>query len=138
MLSLTYLSSATSLMSSQQLVDMLDSFRPRNTERGLTGMLLYSGGNIIQTLEGPPDAVLSTYAAIAADARHTGLIEVFRDPVEERSFPDWSMGFRNIRDIDVDDVTGFNDFLQRPAGADGPGPRHVRTMLRVFKEHNRE
>ncbi len=138
MLSITYLSSATSLMSPDQLVDMLHAIRPRNAERGVTGMLLYSGGNIIQTLEGPDDAVLATYGAITADPRHKGLIEIFRDPVEERSFPDWSMGFSNLRGVDADAVEGFNGFLQNATGDDGPGPENVLTMLRVFREHNRD
>ncbi|MDO9455385.1 BLUF domain-containing protein [Nocardioides sp.] len=135
MLSITYLSSATRLMSLDQLVAMLTRFRARNVERELTGLLLYSGGNIVQTIEGPDDAVLTTYAAIAADRRHRGIIEVFRDQVDGRSFPDWSMGFRNLGDpVDLD---GFNDFLHA-ATADPPhGQDHVRVMLRVFKRTNR-
>ncbi|WP_244928100.1 BLUF domain-containing protein [Nocardioides sp. W7] len=134
MLSLTYLSSATRLMSATQLVELMAAVRPRNVELGLTGLLLYSGGNIIQTLEGPDDAVDRVYGAIRTDPRHTGLIEVLRDPVTERAFPDWSMGFT---DVDLDDVDGFNGFLQLPADHAAPGHRHVRTMLRVFKEVNR-
>ena len=48
--SLTYVSTATTLMSVPELVAMLEEIRPRNRDRGLTGMLLYSGGNIIQVL----------------------------------------------------------------------------------------
>jgi hypothetical protein len=137
MLSLTYLSSATRLLTPGELTTMLVSWRPRNHERQLTGLLLYSSGNIIQTLEGPDDAVERTFATIEADPRHTGVIEVLREPLDERAFPDWSMGFNDISDADLDDVEGFNDFLRLPVDRAGPGQRHVQTMLGVFKRFNR-
>lgn len=137
MLSLTYLSSATHLMSPAQLVEMLEAIRPRNVERGLTGLLLYSGGNIIQTLEGPDETVLATYDAIRVDRRHSGILEVLRDPIDERAFPDWSMGFTDLSGVDVAELDGFNDYLQLPTDRPGVGERQVETMLRVFKQHNR-
>ena len=125
-------------MSSDQLVGMLNVIRPRNTERGLTGLLLYSGGNIIQTLEGPDDIVASTYAAIEADPRHSDVTEAFRFAIDERSFPDWSMGFTNVRDVDTSGIEGFNRFLQASTDDVGISQRHIRTMVRVFKQHNPE
>lgn len=137
MLSLTYLSSATKLLTGDQLAELLVAWRPRNAARDLTGMLLYSGGNIIQTLEGPDEAVVTTFETIESDPRHTGVIEVLRDPLDARSFPDWSMGFNDISGIDTADLDGFNDFLQQPAGDGAPGTRQVSTMLSVFKRYNR-
>lgn len=136
MLSLTYLSSAAQLLSAAELAEMLVAWRPRNHDRQLTGLLLYSSGNIIQTLEGPEEEVTRTFAGIEADPRHTGVIEVLHDPIEERAFPDWSMGFNDISGIDTDDVEGFNNYLQLPSDQAGPGQRHVQTMLEVFKRYN--
>ncbi|WP_167736683.1 BLUF domain-containing protein [Nocardioides sp. 1609] len=136
-LSLTYLSSATKLLTGDQLAELLVAWRVSNAQEGLTGMLFYSGGNIIQTLEGPDEAVVATFETIEADPRHTGIIEVLRDPLDQRSFPDWSMGFNDITGIAVDHLDGFNDFLQLPPGDDAPGTQHVSTMLSVFKRYNR-
>jgi hypothetical protein len=137
MLSITYLSSATELMTPRQLSEMLEAIRPRNTARGLTGLLLYSGGNIIQTLEGPDEVVLDTYAAIETDPRHSGIVEVLRDPIDARAFPDWSMGFSDVSGVDLDDLDGFNNFLQDSNGSAAQSQRRVQTMLRVFKKFNR-
>ena len=57
LLTLTYTSSATDLMDVVALVELIEQIRPKNERLGLTGLLLYSGGNVIQTLEGTPEAV---------------------------------------------------------------------------------
>lgn len=138
MLSLTYVSSATDLLEPEQLADLLVQVRPRNEERDLTGLLLYSRGNIIQVLEGPADAVESTFAEIERDPRHRGLLVLLREPIEERAFPDWSMGFRDLGDLDPAAIEGYNDFLRAPAaeGLAEQGPAAYQ-LLRTFGDSMR-
>ena len=104
MLSLTYVSSTKELLSVPELVELLESVRPKNDELELTGMLLYSGGNVIQTLEGPDEAVLRVFASIEDDPRHTGIRVLKREQVETRTYPRWSMGFRNLSERETHDV----------------------------------
>lgn len=138
MLSLTYVSSATQVLEQDDLVALLETFRPRNEERGLTGLLLYSGGNIIQTLEGPDDVVDATFAAIERDTRHTGVLRMLREPITERAFPDWSMGFRAIGGADLQGVAGYSDFLRRPFGRDlGDSTPAAYRLLEVFRDSMR-
>ncbi|GAA1154816.1 BLUF domain-containing protein [Nocardioides aquiterrae] len=138
MISLTYVSSATDLLDTTGLVDLLVDVRPRNEERGVTGMLLYSGGNIIQNLEGPDDVVDATFASIERDPRHRGVLVVLREEVEERGFPDWSMGFRELGGADLQGVSGFTDFLRRPVGSGlGDSSRAAYRLLELFRENMR-
>jgi hypothetical protein len=138
MLSLTYVSSASRMLDAGSLVDLLVDIRPRNEELGLTGMLLYSGGNIIQTLEGPEDVVEDTFATIGRDPRHRGVLVLLRDRVQERAFPDWSMGFRELGAADLDGVSGYNDFLRRPAGRGlGDSGHAAYRLLELFRENMR-
>ncbi len=138
MLSLTYVSSATGLLDVPALVDLLTTVRRRNEELGLTGMLLYSGGNIIQNLEGPADVVDATYAAIERDPRHRGVLLVLREPIEERGFPDWSMGFREVGDSEIQGVDGFSDFMRRPLGEGlGDSTRAACRLLELFRDNMR-
>lgn len=135
LLSLTYVSSATELLAVPELLDLLATIRPKNEALGLSGLLLYSGGNVIQVLEGPEDAVESTFAAIADDPRHRDVIVMLRDPIQERAFPDWSMGFRNVSPADVQGTEGLNTFLQEPLAAefeDRAEPAFY--LLQLFKE----
>jgi hypothetical protein len=116
--SLTYVSSATELLSVPQLVEMLEEIRPKNDHLALTGMLLYSGGNIIQALEGPDAAVESIFSSIESDPRHTEVKVLHRGSVDGRAFEDWSMGFRNVSEREVRAIDGYDDFLRRPVAQD--------------------
>ena len=85
LVSLTYTSTATRLMSVAQLVELIEQIRPKNERLGLTGLLLYSGGNVIQTLEGGPEAVDAVFDAIADDPRHGDVRVVDRRAIVERA-----------------------------------------------------
>jgi predicted sulfurtransferase len=104
LLSITYVSSTKELLSVQELVELLEAIRPKNDELELTGMLLYSGGNVIQTIEGPEESVDKVFASIQADSRHTGIKVLQRQQVETRAFPQWSMAFRNLSERETHDV----------------------------------
>lgn len=70
---LIYVSSLVSLDMESELGKILESSVRHNLENGITGMLLYSGGNFIQVLEGDQDKVGETYERILADPRHISL-----------------------------------------------------------------
>ena len=120
------------------LVEMLESIRPKNDDLELTGMLLYSGGSVIQTLEGPEASVESVFASIRTDPRHTEVVVLLRERIEARSFPAWSMGFQNISEREIHDIASYADFTQ--AGlADGLGPQSSSAfrLLELFRDNIR-
>ncbi len=118
LLSLTYTSSATHLLSVTQLVELIDQIRPKNDRLGVTGLLLYIGGNVIQTLEGPTDTVDALFEVISVDPRHTAVQVVDRRSVEDRVFPTWSMGFRNVSAREVAELQDFDEFARQSVGHD--------------------
>lgn len=92
MICLGYLSSAQSALTSQALDAILEQSQRNNSAVGLTGLLCHYEGSFLQFLEGEEAAVMATFERIAADPRHTGLIEVCHQPIDSRAFADWSMG----------------------------------------------
>lgn len=74
-------------------------------------MLLYKEGNFMQFLEGAEDNVRRIYAKISADPRHTGLIKFLEGFEEERQFPEWSMGFRDLNRTGEISETGYNEIM---------------------------
>lgn len=93
---LIYCSTATHEMSQAELLDLLRQSRKLNEQLKLTGMLLYGGGVFMQVQEGIPAAVDMVYQKICRDPRHHSLILLEREPVSERSFAGWSMGFHHL------------------------------------------
>lgn len=130
MRSLTYVSSARTQWTEGELEELLASARAWNEPRGLTGMLLYSGGNFVQAVEGPDDQVSEVLDRIGADRRHRGLLVVLDEQVEERVFPDWTMGFRRAGAAGLGlGLEGHTDFLRDPAGAVGAGAAGTAPMV---------
>ena len=93
LLCLIYVSSAHRRLREPELESLLSVSRARNLEDGLTGVLLYNDGNFMQYLEGPDTALRQTYKRICADPLHGNLIEILLEPITERSFATWAMGF---------------------------------------------
>ena len=134
LVSLTYTSAAARLLSVVELVELIEQIRPKNERLGITGLLLYSGGNVIQTLEGTSYAVDTVFDAIRADPRHGDVHVVERREAEERSFTTWSMGFRNVSAREVDQLQDFGAFARESVGRDlAPHAASAFELLEKFR-----
>ena len=111
---LVYVSSAVRLFSSSELEGILAVSRANNTALGVSGMLLYKGGNLMQVLEGDQRTVRDLYARIARDPRHKGLMILLDGPQEKPMFGEWSMAFRDLDNADLTSVPGYSEFLNTP------------------------
>ena len=112
MIHLIYVSSATKEMTESDLLELLKKARERNAEKNITGMLLYANQNFIQILEGDSDDVLDIYHRILNDTRNTGNIIIQKKAIADRSFPDWTMGFKHISNAEIEATDGFSAFFQ--------------------------
>lgn len=136
MYSLVYVSSATTPMMKDELVELLTGAREHNSSKDITGLLLYKDGNFMQMLEGDEQAVTALYQRIELDPRHRGAIVLLKDEADARQFPDWSMGFRDLKSPELTSHPGFSQFLNTPLTArefEGR-PGRARTLLQMFKE----
>ena len=135
MIQLVYVSSSIQPFTSSELLQLLDTSRQNNEKLGITGMLLYKDGDFMQALEGEEEPVHSLSARIAKDPRHKDIRILLEDAGTEREFPDWSMGFRNLNDLNPLDVPGYSTFLDSPlrAHAFTQNPALCRKLLLLFK-----
>jgi hypothetical protein len=115
--SLVYVSSAKKEMTDDELKGLLKLAREKNTGLGVTGMLLYRDGFFMQALEGEENVLESLFNAIKRDPRHEDVLVVYKKPIHERKFANWTMGFNKIDDKSLECVEGFCDFMQRPKPA---------------------
>ena len=110
MYSLTYVSSAVAKLSADQLREILEQSRRNNEPQGITGLLLYKGGNFMQVLEGERDVVLRAKERIAKDSRHRGILVLLEGDIEQRSFASWSMAFKDLNAA-AGEIPGYDEFL---------------------------
>ncbi|SHI86673.1 Sensors of blue-light using FAD [Hymenobacter daecheongensis DSM 21074] len=104
---LVYQSTATTPFTDQELEALLIQSRAWNTAHNLTGVLLYSHGDIMQVLEGSQEEVHYIFKRIARDFRHARLMKLSDGPIEQRNFSQWSMGFKAVDPQDFDHLTGY-------------------------------
>ena len=95
------MSASRAIWSDAELERLLTRARVHNGARGITGMLLYVGGNFIQALEGPETVIAPLMDRVRADKRHWHVQRIVDRRVGMRDFADWSMGFRRCRPADL-------------------------------------
>jgi hypothetical protein len=136
---LVYVSAAVELFTSGQLADLLERSRANNSSIGVTGLLLYKGGNFMQALEGAEEAVLPLFERIVRDPRHHGVIQLIRAPLAERQFGDWAMAFGDLNDPAVAKRPGYSDYLQTPLTAESfaGNEQLALRLLQTFKRDMR-
>src|SRR4051812_38121657 len=101
-----YASTAAPGFQEADIPALLKHSRKANSARGLTGMLLYIDGSFFQVLEGDPAQVDAVYEIISRDPRHERVTMIIREPITQRSFGDWTMGFTTVSLTDVRDIVG--------------------------------
>jgi hypothetical protein len=114
---LMYVSSAVAELADAALRSILESAVRHNTPVGVTGMLLYCGGNFMQVLEGEEPTVRETYERICQDPRHKDLYLLGLAAIGARDFAAWSMGFRQLAAADAVQHPAYAPFLGNGFGA---------------------
>ena len=131
---LVYTSIASRKMSDDDLKVLLKTIRKNNEIRQVTGILLYLDPFFIQVLEGREAIVNNLFTRIKQDSRHNKVSLIYKKPIEERYFSDWTMGFSKITYENISTMEGFSDFLQRPtAEFFSNSPSKVDELLYKFK-----
>ena len=139
MLSLIYVSTSVKLLNDEELLDILKASRENNSSKDVTGLLLYKGGNFMQVLEGPDEAVEALYEKIKADPRHKDVNVLSREQISARQFPAWEMAFQNLDNPEVRNKPGYSQFLHDEFIADvyRENPLRAYIMLLTFRDNMR-
>jgi len=120
MIRIVYVSVATNPFEEKDLLQLLAKCRGSNTEKGITGQLIYSEGTFMQVLEGPEKEVDATYALIKKDTRHHNIQLLERTSIDVKQFPDWSMGFKALSRKRLKGIQGFNYQFDEDVKGDSP------------------
>jgi hypothetical protein len=113
MFHIIYLSESSSEWTKEDLHKLLIKSRHNNHSAGISGMLIYKQHWFAQILEGPDAHVRRLFATISADPRHHHVEILASGPIDQRDFPDWSMGFHDLNETDVLGMYGDKKDLGR-------------------------
>ena len=128
-----YASAAATPFTPEALRALLSKSRSRNSFYGISGVLLYHHGSILQVLEGPEDRVDSILTSVVKDPRHIKLRYLSRASIQKREFEAWSMGFLDPSAPGFSRPQGYLDYRDLLRAMD-QSSTHARKMLRFFQE----
>ena len=116
--------------------DILETAWRHNGEMGVTRYLLRTRTQYFQLLEGGDDVLDDIVGMIRKDPRHADMQILCYNPVNERRFANWAMGYHLVTEAERDEFDGWlkdgNDFaesmisyMQLMAGRrEGSSPMH--------------
>lgn len=128
-----YTSISKQKWSDDQLKNMLKKARDKNESQNITGMLLYLDPFFIQILEGEEFLVNDLFNKIKEDSRHYKVSLIYKKPIEDRSFADWTMGFNVLSEEKIADIEGFSDFFANPAADYSHVSSEIDHLLKKFR-----
>jgi hypothetical protein len=99
-----YISAASPDIAEYDTVKFLSEARKANRQNDVSGLMLYMGGCFLLLLEGRTANVDIASSAIFSDER--GMRMILREPVAEREFPEWIMGFETVEPLEAGRLLG--------------------------------
>jgi hypothetical protein len=116
------------------LATLLAECREKNSKAGLTGMLLYSEGTFFQVLEGDRPIVEKLLESLTKDKRHERVTKILMEPIEERAFTQWTMGYAKVTKQELAAIPGLSDFFTQGRSYMDLGEGTAKTLLSAFKD----
>ena len=78
---------------------VMQQSREHNPQHGITGILCHSDQVFMQVLEGGREAINTLYGHIMRDPRHTDVVLLHYEEINERRYAGWTMGQANLGKI---------------------------------------
>lgn len=126
--------STDSELSSQALAAILEQSRINNHKLNITGILLFDSGTFFQVLEGDRAIIEKVYDHITKDSRHDQVVKLICEPIEERNFGEWSMGYPKVTKKELQNIDGLNDFFTQGNSFVDLEAGRAKTLLAAFKK----
>ena len=121
---LIFKSDSEHLMSEEELIVLLNKARSNNKKNNISGMLIYVEsmdegkltGHFTQILEGNVRVIRTTFQRIKKDKRHREVQMINKGVILNRSFPDWTMGFKHLKNGDYTELKSHFEFNEKIEG----------------------
>jgi hypothetical protein len=88
---LIYKSRSNSVITWEQVKEIMHSSDTHNRESGISGILLATSSHFLQVLEGPYETVNETFMRISKDNCHSDIKLISFNAIDHRIFENWGM-----------------------------------------------
>jgi len=90
---ISYVSTANRDLNQEEVAELLDLTEIRNNIEGVNGLLIYSGGNFFEVIEGEETKIKELFENINEDPRHRNIMMVFEKEIDKPLFDDKEANF---------------------------------------------
>lgn len=134
---LVYSSHAKVPFAEKNLEQLLFQCQQKNSEKGITGLLLYTDQKFVQVIEGEKNVIQNTYEKICNDPRHDNVDILIEGEIKKRNYPQWLMGYRSLMPEEVMSKLGYRDPATYFKKNKVTGDSHVAALfMKLFYDKN--
>jgi L-cysteine desulfidase len=90
---ISYVSTANRDLNRDEVAELLEQTEIRNNNEGVNGLLVYSGGNFFEVIEGEKSKIIELFKIIKEDPRHRNIMMVFEKEIDKPLFDDSEANF---------------------------------------------
>ncbi len=125
-----YISSTVTDVSEHDTLKFLRQARTANRKHDVSGLMLYVGGSFLQSLEGEAAMVDVVCSTIFRDKRE--MRNILREPITEREFPEWTMGFEAVDPAEAGRLLGEPLLFASSSYPAGLEPGKAKTLMSII------
>jgi hypothetical protein len=125
-----YVGAAALEISEHDTAEFLKEARKTNRKHDVSGMMLYVGGSLLLLLEGEAARLDAAFTEFVAPKRE--MRAILREPIAEREFPDWIMGFEAVSPTEAARLLGEPLVFDSASHIAHIEPRTAKTLLSII------
>ena len=134
---LVYSSHAKVPFQEKSLEQLLFQCQRNNSNKGVTGLLLYTDQKFVQVIEGDKNIIQNTYKKIQEDPRHEKVEVLIEGHIKERNYAKGNMGYRSLMPEEVIKRLGYRDPAYFFRKNKVTGDSHVAQLfMKLFYDQN--
>ncbi|UCA57688.1 MULTISPECIES: BLUF domain-containing protein [Aequorivita] len=124
-----YLSKQAETLENPELEKLFEFIVNMNPSLDITGALLYNNNFFLQVLEGSKNTVKELFSKIRKDKRHTDVLMIFDQQIENRIFQNYEANFSILKT--ESDIKSLNTYLSN-YDFENKYPKNIKSLIEPF------
>jgi len=127
---IVYVSTASQDLNKKEIEGILNYSKEWNNDHGITGLLLFSGGNFFQIVEGEKNKISELFREIKSDDRHHNIMQIFGKDIHKEAYDGYDSDFVS-EEADYDPKK-FQHYLNQIKVLEPSAQKAVENILKAF------
>ncbi len=127
---IVYVSTVSNELEKEEIEGILNNSKDWNNENGITGLLLFSGGNFFQIIEGEKNKICDLFEDIKLDKRHHNVTQFYGKVIYKEAYDGYDSDF--VSEESNYDPRKFQHYLNQTKVLEKSAQIAVENILKAF------